>query len=93
MFIIAIGLLARASVGPAERLLNMLGERRSCALVYASSFAISLVLCVLLIPRLGLAGAATATSLALVFESASLFYVAKYRLGLHCFIFGGCREC
>ncbi len=93
MFIIAVGLLARASVGPAERLLNMLGERRSCALVYASSFAISLVLCVLLIPRLGLAGAATATSVALVFESASLFYVAKHRLGLHCFIFGGPREC
>ena len=35
MFILAVGLLARASVGPAERLLNMLGERRSCALVYA----------------------------------------------------------
>ncbi len=93
MFIIAIGLLARASVGPAERLLNMLGERRSCALVYASSFAISLGLCVLLIPWLGLAGAAIATSVALVFELANLFYIAKYRLGLHCFIFGGPKEC
>ena len=89
MFIIAIGLLARASVGPAERLLNMLGERHACALVYAASFAISLILCVLMIPRLGLAGAAAASSIALVFESASLFFVAKYRLGLHCFIFGG----
>jgi len=88
MFIIAIGLLARASVGPAERLLNMLGERRACALVYGSSFAISLVLCIVLIPRLGLAGAAIASSAALVFESASLFVVAKRRLGLHCFIFG-----
>jgi O-antigen/teichoic acid export membrane protein len=89
MFIIAVGLLARASVGPAERLLNMLGERRSCALVYAASFALSLILCVVLIPLLGLAGAAIASSVALVFESASLFLVAKYRLGLHCFIFGG----
>jgi O-antigen/teichoic acid export membrane protein len=89
MFIIAIGLLARASVGPAERLLNMLGERRSCALVYAASFALSLVLCIVLIPPMGLAGAAIASTLALVFESASLFFVAKYRLGLHCFIFGG----
>ena len=35
-----------------------------------------------------LAGAAIASSVALVFESASLFFVAKYRLGLHCFIFG-----
>jgi O-antigen/teichoic acid export membrane protein len=89
MFIIAVGLLARASVGPAERLLNMLGERRACALVYGVSFAISVVLCVLLIPRLGLAGAAIASAAALVFESAGLFVVAKRRLGLHCFIFGG----
>lgn len=92
MFIIAIGLLARASVGPAERLLNMLGERRSCALVYAASFALSLALCIVLIPPMGLAGAAIASSLALVFESASLFFVAKYRLGLHCFIFGGPKD-
>ena len=28
MFILAIGLIARAAVGPAERLLNMLGEQR-----------------------------------------------------------------
>jgi O-antigen/teichoic acid export membrane protein len=89
MFIIAVGLLARSSVGPAERLLNMLGERQSCALVYGGSFALSIGLCIVLIPRLGLAGAAIASSVALVFESASLFIVAKRRLGLHCFIFGG----
>jgi O-antigen/teichoic acid export membrane protein len=88
MFIMAVGLLARAAVGPAERLLNMLGERHACAIIYATSFAISVGLCVLLIPRLGLAGAATASSIALVFESASLFLVAKYRLGLHCLIVG-----
>jgi O-antigen/teichoic acid export membrane protein len=88
MFIIAVGMLARASVGPAERLLNMLGERRACALVYAGSFSINIVLCVLLIPRLGLAGAAIASAVALIAESASLFFVAKIRLGLHCFIFG-----
>jgi O-antigen/teichoic acid export membrane protein len=89
MFIIAVGLLARASVGPAERLLSMLGERRSCALIYAASFALNIVLCVTLIPWLGLCGAAIAGSIALIFESAGLFVIAKYRLGLHCFIFGG----
>jgi O-antigen/teichoic acid export membrane protein len=93
MFIIAVGLLARASVGPAERLLNMLGERRSCALVYAGSFAIDIVLCIALLPSMGIAGAAIASSVALVCESASLFVIAKYRLGLHCFIFGQPREC
>ena len=89
MFIIAVGLLARASVGPAERLLNMLGERRSCALVYAGAFAIDLVLCLALLPFFGIAGAAVANAVALIVESVSLYYVAKTRLGLHCFIFGG----
>jgi O-antigen/teichoic acid export membrane protein len=92
MFIIAVGLLARASVGPAERLLNMLGERRSCAAVYGAAFALDIVLCIALIPKFGLTGAAAASSAALVFESASLFLVAKYRLGFHCFIFGGPQE-
>jgi len=89
MFILAIGLLARASVGPVERLLNMLGERRSCALVYGGSFALDVALCFLLVPRLGIAGAAVANAITLVCESISLFLIAKYRLGLHCFIFGG----
>jgi O-antigen/teichoic acid export membrane protein len=93
MFIIAIGLLARASVGPAERLLNMLGERHTAALIYAGAFALNLVLCVLLIPRMGIAGAAVAGAITLVCESVSLFYIAKSRLGLHCFIFGGPKGC
>ena len=91
MFILAIGLLARASVGPAERLLNMLGERRSCAVIYAASFAINLGLCFILIPHLGITGAAVANAITLVAESACLFVVAKDRLGLHCFIFGGLK--
>ena len=46
MFILAIGPLARATVGPVERLLNMVGEQRACALVYASAFAANIALCV-----------------------------------------------
>jgi O-antigen/teichoic acid export membrane protein len=88
MFILAIGMLARAAVGPAERLLNMLGERRQCAFTYAAAFAINLVLCVMLIPRLGIEGAAIATSSALVMESIALYLVAKRRLGFHVFILG-----
>jgi len=88
MFILAAGMLARAAVGPAERLLNMLGERKQCAAVYAIAFTINLVLCVLLIPRLGIEGAAVATSTALVAESIMFYVVAKRRLGLHVFILG-----
>jgi O-antigen/teichoic acid export membrane protein len=89
MFILAVGLLARAATGPVERLLTMLGEPRLCALVYAVSFALNLVLCLILIPRLGVAGAAIATSTALVVESILLFLGTKHRLGLHVFIWRG----
>jgi O-antigen/teichoic acid export membrane protein len=91
MFIIAIGLLARAAVGPAERLLNMLGERRACVQIYAGSFLINLVLCLALIPYFGANGAATASACSLVFESVCLFLVAKFRLGFHCLVFGRYR--
>lgn len=86
MWILAGGLLARAAVGPVESLLNMLGEQKACALVYAAACAVSLTLCLLLIPRFGLTGAAAATSAALVVESILLFLVAKRRLGFHVLI-------
>ena len=88
MFLLAIGLMARAAVGPAERLLNMLGVRKGCAMVYAAAFALNLALCVVLIPRLGADGAAIATSSALVLESILLYLLAKRRLGFHTFILG-----
>ena len=92
MFILAIGLLSRAAVGPAERLLNMLGERKQCAFIYATAFAINLGLCAILIPHIGIEGAAVATSTALVAESILFYIVAKRRLGLHIFILGGAHS-
>jgi O-antigen/teichoic acid export membrane protein len=86
MFILAAGLLARAAIGPIERLLNMLGEQRICALVYAGAFGINLALCIVLIPPFGTAGAAIATASALAIESILLFTVTKKRLGFHVFI-------
>jgi O-antigen/teichoic acid export membrane protein len=92
MFILAIGLLARAAIGPIERLLNMLGEQRACAWVYGAAFAINFVGCLALIPVFGTAGAAVATTLALVVESILLFKVTKNRLGFHVFIWGGAEH-
>jgi len=86
MFILAAGLLARAAIGPIERLLNMLGEQRICAAVYAAAFAINLALCIVLIPSFGMAGAASATATALIVESILLFAVTKNRLGFHVFV-------
>jgi O-antigen/teichoic acid export membrane protein len=91
MFILAAGLLSRAAVGPVERLLNMLGEQRACALAYAAAFALNITLCLILIPRFGATGAAIATSCAVLSESIMLFFLTKHRLGLHVFIWGGPR--
>jgi O-antigen/teichoic acid export membrane protein len=88
MLILAVGLLARASLGPVERLLNMVGEQRACAAVYAMAFVLNVALGLVLIPRLGAQGAAIATAIALVAESVALFFVTKRRLGLHVFIWG-----
>jgi O-antigen/teichoic acid export membrane protein len=86
MFILAVGPLARATVGPVERLLNMVGEQRACAVVYAAAFLANIALCVLLIPLFGLAGAAMAVSGAMLLETVLLYAVTKERLGLHVFI-------
>jgi O-antigen/teichoic acid export membrane protein len=86
MFVLAVGPLARATVGPAERLLNMVGEQRACAVVYFSAFLCNIALCVVLIPIFGVAGAAIAISGAMVLEAVLLFAVTKQRLGLHVFI-------
>ena len=86
MFILAVSLIARAAVGPAERVLNMLGEQRLCALVYAVAFAVNLAGAFLLAPRYGATGVAIALSGAIVTESVLLFAIAKRRLGLHLFV-------
>lgn len=86
MFVLAIGLLARAGVGPVERLLNMVGEQKSCAMIYALAFVTNLSLCFILIPHLKLYGAAIAISAAMIVESALLFLVTKRKLGLHVFV-------
>jgi O-antigen/teichoic acid export membrane protein len=83
------GLLARASIGPVERLLAMVGQQRICALVYALAFAANIGLNLFLVPRLGLAGAATATTAAMVLETVLLYLVTKRRLSLHAFVLGG----
>jgi len=86
MFILAVGLVARAAVGPMERFLNMLGQQRACALVYASAFGINIALCLLLIPRFGATGAALSIATALIVETLTLALVAKRKLGFNVFI-------
>lgn len=86
MAILALGQLARAAIGPSERLLNMLGQQRICAVAYAAAFTVNIVGCVILSPVYGGIGAACATTGAFLVESVLLFLIARRRLGLHMFV-------
>jgi O-antigen/teichoic acid export membrane protein len=90
-FILAVGLLFRASIGPAESLLTMAGQQGICAAIYTGTFIVNVILNITLIPIFGLAGAAMATSGALVLETIALFYVTASRLGIRCSIFTAFR--
>ena len=85
--ILTFGLLARAAVGPAESILNMSGQQNACATVYGVTLTINIVLNLTLIPSFGLYGAAWATTMALIFEAAALYFVAYHRLNVKLFVF------
>ncbi len=92
MFILAVGLLIRATLGPAEYLFNMLGQQNICAAILFATAVLNLVLNFVLVPPFGLFGAATATSTALI-GAAVMFYIAgRKRLGLDISIWPSLRQ-
>ncbi len=66
MCILVVGFLFRSSMGPAEFLLNMLGEQTLCATVLFASAVVNVALNFALVPTWGLVGAAASTSIALI---------------------------
>lgn len=87
LFLLVAGAVARSTVGPAESLLTMSGNQNVCATVYGVTLAFNVGLNVLLIPQMGLWGAALATSLSMMFEAAALAFTTWRRLGIVMFIF------
>jgi O-antigen/teichoic acid export membrane protein len=87
MIVLAMGIVARASVGPCESLLIMTGQERICAAAYGIALGVNLALNVALIPRYGLMGAAMATAIAMVAEAIMLSVVVKRRIGFTMFVF------
>lgn len=87
LFILVSGVVLRASIGPAESLLNMSGHQNVCAKLFAFVLVVNITLNAMLIPIWGLAGAATATALATVVEAAGLYFLVRKLFGLSMFIF------
>jgi O-antigen/teichoic acid export membrane protein len=87
LFMLVVGVVARAAVGPCESLLTMTGNQNICAFVYAMTLVLNIGLSVLLIPAFGLWGAAIATTASMIFEAAALSFTVWKRLGVVMAIF------
>lgn len=80
MLILVVGFLFRSSMGPAEHLLNVMGEQALCAGVLVTGAVLCIALNFALVPPFGLLGAATATSLTLVAIALMNYLVVSRRL-------------
>lgn len=87
LFLLVAAVVARSAVGPCESLLTMSGNQNICAVVYAATLALNIGLNVVLIPTLGLWGAAISTSAAMIFEASALSFTVWCRLGIVMLIF------
>lgn len=92
MAILVLGFLFRSAMGPAEILLNMLGKQQICAIVMAVTAVGNVVLNLVLVPRLGLQGAALASVLALSGGALMCYAVARRELGLNVAIWHNLRR-
>lgn len=92
MFVLVVGLLFRASVGPAEYVLRMLGQQTACAAVLGATALLNIILNLVLVPKFGMVGAATATSLSLVAATCAFLAVAQRRLGIDIAVWGRLRS-
>lgn len=84
--ILLVGVVIRASVGPAEGILTMADQQTAAAWIYGAVFAVNLTLNLLLIPTIGLIGAAIATATAMALEALLLVLAVRRHLGVTSFI-------
>jgi O-antigen/teichoic acid export membrane protein len=82
MLILVVGFLFRASMGPTEFLLNMMGKQRISAAVQVTMALATVALNFLLVPYYGLIGAAVASSSVLVMGALMNNYAVSRTLGI-----------
>jgi O-antigen/teichoic acid export membrane protein len=82
LVILSIGKVVNALCGPTATLLAMSGNQRELAAVAVGSAALDGALLILLIPWLGMVGAAVATTLTTVAWNLALLYLVRRRTGI-----------
>ena len=83
MLILSFGQLVTATTGPTNALLNMTGEERAVTATYVVWATINVTLNAVLIPLIGLEGAAIATAASLIGWKLTLVSISIRRLGIN----------
>ena len=86
LVVLGLGMVAKASVGPAGDLLVVLGHQRANFTVAAMSLALNVVLAVALIPSLGILGAAIGTAVSQAARALALRTLARRHAKLETFV-------
>lgn len=86
--VLVIGMLLHAATGPVGLLLNMSGYELDTIKGRVVGTAINTLLCIILIPKLGIMGAAWAATCSMVTWNILLLILVQRRLGLHATVFG-----
>ena len=82
LIILSVGQLANAGMGSVGMLLNMTGHERDTARALGVSAATNVVLNLVLIPLLGINGAASATAISMALWNVIMWRAVYYRLGI-----------
>jgi O-antigen/teichoic acid export membrane protein len=81
--ILAVGQLVNAAMGSVGFLLNMTGHERDVARTLLITAGLNVLLNLFLIPRFGMAGAASATAVSLALWNIMLCKIVKNRIGIN----------
>lgn len=82
MLVLSVGVVVRAAIGPAERLLATLGGQATYARTFVTVLLFGIALQMLLVPRYGALGSAIAVALTALIETALLVWLIRARLKL-----------
>ena len=82
MVVLMLGQLVNVSVGPVGHLVDLTGNHRAGVYVRSFALALAIAMAVVLIPWIGILGAAFATATAMVVWNAALYIIVVRRVGL-----------
>lgn len=91
LVILSLGYVFVSLVGPVEMLLNMTGKEKQALGSMFIACVVNILLCLTLVPLLGINGAAIATAFSLLAWSAHMMYKVKLILGIDPTVFGCIR--